>query len=39
MFFKGQEHVKPNCLYRPEVGLEGVFPLALVTVGIGSKRF
>ena len=39
--FKGQEHVKPNffVMYRPEVRLEGVFPLALGTVGIGPNGF
>lgn len=43
--FKGQEHVKPNfsVTHRPMlpniVRLEGVFPLALVTVGIGPNRF
>jgi len=40
--FKEQGHVKPNfsvmcCL--TEVELEGFFPLALVTAGIGPNRF
>lgn len=39
--FKGQELAKPNFSVRcrPKVELEGVFPLALGTVGIGPNGF